>query len=193
MKLNRIFPLVLGCCSAVGVIASASPAHALTWSWSYSGAGVAASGSFTTTTTSSGQLITAISGTRTRTTAPLSTFAITSTAPTTFNSADNIVSGTFPHLTTRGFSFRVPIGSVFAPWNVNIRRTATGWEEFRTRGGSTAITAVNFSATPIPFNIPGGATIPSVGGLFALGLMRKMKKKIASNTCIANPVTKVVS
>ncbi|MBF2005164.1 MAG: hypothetical protein IGS49_06770 [Chlorogloeopsis fritschii C42_A2020_084] len=192
MKLSHIFPLVLGC-SAVGIVASTSPAHALTWSWSYSGVGVAASGSFTTTTTGSGEQITALSGSRSRTIGPLSTFAITSAVPTAFNGADNIVSGIPPHLSNAGFSFQVPIGSATAIWNVNIRRTATGWQEFRQRGTSTVATAVNFSATPIPFDIPGGAAIPSVGGLFALGLMRKMKKKIASNTCIANPVTKVVS
>jgi hypothetical protein len=191
MKLSRIFPLVLGC-SAVGIVASTSPAHALTWSWSYSGAGVAASGAFTTSTTGSGELITALSGTRSRTIAPLSTFAITSAVPTGFNGADNIVSGLSPYLTTNGFSFQVPIGNIGTIWNVNVRRTATGWLETRTRGATTQTTVVNFSATPIPFDIPGGAAIPSVGGLFALGLMRKMKKKIASNAPIANPATKVV-
>ncbi|WP_414529618.1 hypothetical protein [Nodularia chucula] len=35
------------------------------------------------------------------------------------------------------------------------------------------------NATPVPFDIPGGATIPTVGSLFALALMRKARKKMA--------------
>ncbi|WP_413171632.1 hypothetical protein [Anabaena azotica] len=51
------------------------------------------------------------------------------------------------------------------------------------------------TATPdasVPFDIPGGATMPTVGSLFALALMRKVKKSIASKTHIANPVTTTV-
>ncbi|RUS98283.1 hypothetical protein DSM107003_13710 [Trichormus variabilis SAG 1403-4b] len=47
--------------------------------------------------------------------------------------------------------------------------------------------------TAVPFDIPGGATIPTVGSLFALALMRKAKKSIASKNRIANPVNTVVS
>ncbi|MBD2694026.1 hypothetical protein [Anabaena catenula] len=49
------------------------------------------------------------------------------------------------------------------------------------------------AATPVPFDIPGGATIPAVGSLFALALMRKAKKSLASKTRIASPVNTVVS
>ncbi len=39
-------------------------------------------------------------------------------------------------------------------------------------------------ATPVPFDIPGGATIPTVGSLFALGLIRQAKKRLAvKKTC----------
>jgi len=47
--------------------------------------------------------------------------------------------------------------------------------------------------TPVPFDIPGGATIPAVGGLLALGLMRKARKSLASNTRISKPISEVVS
>ncbi|MBD2569571.1 hypothetical protein [Anabaena lutea] len=58
------------------------------------------------------------------------------------------------------------------------------------------IQSITFTASPtaaVPFNIPGGATIPTVGSLFALALMRKAKKSLASKTPIANPVETVVS
>lgn len=38
---------------------------------------------------------------------------------------------------------------------------------------------VGVGTTPVPFDIPGGATIPTVGSLFALGAMRIVKKKMA--------------
>ncbi|WP_071191216.1 hypothetical protein [Trichormus sp. NMC-1] len=54
--------------------------------------------------------------------------------------------------------------------------------------------ATELPQAEVPFdNIPGGATIPTVGGLFALGLMRKAKKSIASKSRLANPVTGTVS
>lgn len=49
------------------------------------------------------------------------------------------------------------------------------------------------SISTVPFNIPGGATIPAVGGLLALGLMRKARKSLASNTRISRPISEVVS
>jgi hypothetical protein len=47
------------------------------------------------------------------------------------------------------------------------------------------------SPATVPFDIPGGATIPAVGSLLALGAMRKARKSIASKTRIANPVVAV--
>ncbi|MFM2063349.1 MAG: hypothetical protein RLZZ507_3019 [Cyanobacteriota bacterium] len=47
-------------------------------------------------------------------------------------------------------------------------------------------------ATPVPFDIPGGATIPTVGSLFALTLMRKAKKRMALKTSITSSVEKAI-
>jgi hypothetical protein len=44
-------------------------------------------------------------------------------------------------------------------------------------GGTIIFTAAG--TTAVPFDIPGGATIPSVGTLLALGAMRKAKKNLA--------------
>jgi hypothetical protein len=47
--------------------------------------------------------------------------------------------------------------------------------------------------TAVPFDIPGGATIPTMGGLFALGLMRQAKKKIALKNSLSKSVTHTVN
>ncbi|MEH2364418.1 hypothetical protein [Nostoc sp.] len=49
------------------------------------------------------------------------------------------------------------------------------------------------SVSIVPFDIPGGGTIPAVGGLLALGLMRKARKSLASNTRISEPISEMVS
>ncbi len=46
-------------------------------------------------------------------------------------------------------------------------------------GAGTNLFATYAIATPVPFNIPGGATIPTFGSLFALGAMRKVRKYTA--------------
>ncbi|WP_143046363.1 hypothetical protein [Trichormus sp. NMC-1] len=56
-----------------------------------------------------------------------------------------------------------------------------------------SFSAVATEVVPVPFDIPGGATIPVAGSLLALGAMRKVKKSIALKTRIANPVTTTVS
>jgi hypothetical protein len=48
------------------------------------------------------------------------------------------------------------------------------------------------AATPVPFDIPGGATIPTVGSLFALGLMRQAKKRLALKKLVVNSGETVV-
>ncbi|WP_071188866.1 carbohydrate binding domain-containing protein [Trichormus sp. NMC-1] len=49
------------------------------------------------------------------------------------------------------------------------------------------------ASTPVPFDIPGGATIPTVGSLFALGLMRQAKKRLTAKKLVVNPVETVAS
>ncbi|MEH2192234.1 MAG: hypothetical protein V7K98_06160 [Nostoc sp.] len=62
-----------------------------------------------------------------------------------------------------------------------------------TSGGTRRFDMVtaNGNAIAVPFDTPGGATIPTVGSLVALGAMIKVRKTIASK--IANPVTSAVS
>jgi hypothetical protein len=77
--------------------------------------------------------------------------------------------------------------------------TAQGVDPFAISlsGNGQSLGDTQFQLTPtaaaVPFDIPGGATIPSVGALLALGAMRKARKSIASKTRLANPVCASVS
>ncbi len=44
--------------------------------------------------------------------------------------------------------------------------------------GSSTFTVNNVNITAVPWDIPGGATIPALGGVFALGVMRKLTKRV---------------
>jgi hypothetical protein len=62
------------------------------------------------------------------------------------------------------------------------------------QGGFGTIGAVVPSVVAaVPFDIPGGATIPTLGSLLALGPMRKVRKNIALKTRLANPATETIS
>lgn len=79
-----------------------------------------------------------------------------------------------------------PPTSNYAPTSGSSYGVAGTWRfDTVTANGDT------FSATPVPFDIPGGTTIPTVGSLLALGAMRKARKTIASK--IASPAISVVS
>lgn len=56
---------------------------------------------------------------------------------------------------------------------------------------ASAVYAVVSTATPVPFDIS-PATIPTVGSLFVLLLMRKAKQGLVLKTAIADPVETVV-
>ncbi|MFK0729841.1 MAG: hypothetical protein ACFKPT_26680 [Gloeotrichia echinulata GP01] len=73
----------------------------------------------------------------------------------------------------------------YTSWFGNVLNNGT-WGFY----GSSPIASNRYYAivsTPVPIhNIPGGATIPSLATLLALGAMRKAKKSIASKTRIAS-------
>ncbi|WP_414530596.1 hypothetical protein [Nodularia chucula] len=51
----------------------------------------------------------------------------------------------------------------------------------------------NFVSQDIPFDIPGGATIPTIGAVLALGLMRKAKKSLALKAQMSQNISSKVS
>ncbi|WP_353932974.1 carbohydrate binding domain-containing protein [Okeanomitos corallinicola TIOX110] len=59
--------------------------------------------------------------------------------------------------------------------------------------GGTYLDNVSLTgATAVPFDVPGGATIPTVGSLFALGLMRQAKKRLAVKKVVVDSGDTVV-
>jgi hypothetical protein len=175
MKLSGIVPLV-GCMfTAVGILASTSPAHALTYNWSFDGL-ANTGGSFDLDST--GTLIQDWSG-------QVNGVTITALSATgSYNGNDNA----YP-LTSNGVSFST------ASINYNLYFTNSTYELDGTDslGSVTSYYGAFTTNAPssVPFNIPGGATIPTVGSLLALGAMRKARKSIASKTRSANPVVRV--
>ncbi|MEH2162197.1 MAG: hypothetical protein V7K38_14425 [Nostoc sp.] len=88
------------------------------------------------------------------------------------------------------FAFRLV--SAFDPNTGNTSYTPTSGAIYASAGTRRFdLVTANGDAIAVPFDTPGGATIPTVGSLVALGAMIKVRKTIASK--IANPVTSAVS
>ncbi|BAZ30258.1 hypothetical protein NIES4074_27140 [Cylindrospermum sp. NIES-4074] len=88
-------------------------------------------------------------------------------------------------------SFRLRLGDSSFP--LNFLAASTSSDLFANASGNSLRSpsvigndsSVIYTVVPsadVPFDIPGGAAIPSFGGLFALGIIRKVRKNIASKT-----------
>jgi hypothetical protein len=192
MKLSRILPLVVGS-AAAGVFASVAPAHALSITFNLNPTAL-----FNTGLTATG----------------IATFDDSLLIPST-----NFVSLVLGPQVLQGFSFNVSNGESFNLTSISAWQLTTdpsnnvvdlnffngngsnggflqAFSPLTVRYSSTSGISELFLFAPtaaVPFDIPGGATIPTVGSLFALALMRKAKKSLASKTRITNPVNTVVS
>jgi hypothetical protein len=195
MKLSRILPLVVG-----GILASsASSAQALDFNFSINNV----SGFGNTPGTLTGQVLgLANSGTSAATniritSAPaalglpgspflLSTW-ITPTAIPGLG-ATNSFTVTGGNLTSASFLVNNGAGKIFLLNSIASGSIPAGSNGILSGTASTGNLGGFGGATytSVPFDIPGGATIPAVGGLFALGLMRKAKKSLALRTSIAD-------
>jgi len=184
---SRILPLVLG--SAAVVLASNAPARALTWNWSVAdSSGGSGSGTFTTTGT------TAIANTQYTVTGVTGTYngQTLSSTPGTYLGPDNILewdgsSGFLTDhngITVNGTSNDLNIYSTsastttFDPINTVI---------YSTNFSKYSLTSANLtpvSSSAVPFEVPSGATIPALGSLLTLGVMRKARKFTSNNFSI---------
>jgi hypothetical protein len=198
MKLSHILPLVV-VSAAAGVLATTSPADALTWNLNNVTFtdGATATGSFDYNAGSFSNVnITVQQG--------ASTFATFNTGNVVTvdgggneSSASNLwvkypgfgaqevrfsISGSFADTLTP--TFNLVANGLWGPGD-----TYYGLSEFQRIGLASGSVTTN----AVPFDIPGGATIPSVGALLALGAMRKARKSIASKTRLANSVCASVS
>lgn len=207
MKISLILPFVVGS-AAAGVLASISPAQALSWDLTYTYYNLSLSGKFsrlTLTTTDTAPdangfyQITSLTGTQFR-----GSNATISLLPVNYSQGNNNLfnplgrwnGSPYPVAGFEGIAYYVVTGS----FSQTIRMLVNNDELVEKWVGSSnldgyiqSVTVVATPAAPVPFDIPGGATIPTVGSLLALGAMRKIKKSIALKTRIANPVTTTVS
>ncbi|WGV28988.1 hypothetical protein [Halotia branconii] len=188
MKLFRILPLIFSSVSA-SILASTSPAHAITWNFSISGSGGNYTGTFDTTGNTGSQKYTNLSFTNVGsgivyTQDPNDTYrTIQFNAPNIFTAGTQLRGvnsaflntsnygrnfGNFQTGTTSGTGYQVFISSVEYYTNPSSSVSSLG-------SGT-----MSYSTAAVPFDMPGGSTIPVLGGLLALGLMRKVRKSIAS-------------
>jgi len=157
------------------------------------GSSISANGTFTTTDVASGgnYTITGITGT-------VGGDTITSLlAPGSTGSNDNLISTT-GNLDFNGFSF----GTNGSPqyWNLFLDNSST-YKLLNSTSAGTGITgttsdttgtftAISTTSSAVPFEIPFGATIPAIGSVLALGVMRKARKS-TSNTFSITTTEKV--
>jgi len=197
MKLFRILPLVVGS-AAAGILVSTSPAHALNFTFTFTGSD---------SNTVSGTIY----GLQDNATSAASDVVATSTSNPNLqtylgsyiNNLDSrgVNSGTVAGGVLTAFTFfsnRINNGGTGEylllgnnSYSYNYLGNGNSLATYNT-GGFAGINNPSASAT-VPFDIPGGATIPALGSLLALGGMRKVRKSIASKTRIANFVTATVS
>jgi hypothetical protein len=189
MKLSQILPLVVGS-AAAGVFASTSPAHALdfNFSWTDSTNGYGVSGTVYGLVDNSTSAATQVFG---QSNVPGDTGWMFTNPYSGFNSF-TVTNGTITSYLWLSDQNNQRMQLV-SPNSGN-----GGYHGYYTFGGTEVTTYFssepNFGQTAaVPFDIPGGATIPSVGALLALGAMRKARKSIASKTRLANPVCASVS
>ncbi|WGV28994.1 hypothetical protein [Halotia branconii] len=203
MKLSHIFSLVVG----AAILASTSPANALNFNFTISSGSKTASGT--------------IYGLSDNATSSASQVIVTSTNSTALQTpywlGVNFLGLSQNTAYTRENSFTVAGGVITNAHFLVYSNDSTarllmlnpansssynGFNFFGNCGaadcvssGFSGFTGVTYSAASaaVPLEIPGGATIPSLGGLFALGVMRKARKSVASKTHLANPVTATVS
>ncbi|MEH2382764.1 MAG: hypothetical protein V7K27_28415 [Nostoc sp.] len=178
--------------AAVSIAAFPSSAHALDFNWSFSN--VTGSTSGTVTGTVNGLVEGANSGgppaVVTVTSAPLAASAGLGTY--TFSDGTFTVTGgniTFADWHGAFGSNNLFLGTNAGGGTYYPQLADTGFNIANSNPGAS----VSFTSAAVPFDIPGGATIPAVGGLLALGLMRKARKSLASNTRFSEPIREMVS
>lgn len=189
MKLLGILPLVVGS-AAAGILVSTFPAQALTWTLQnvQFDDGATATGSFDYDSVNN--ILNASSIIISSPTAGTRNFSDPdnnpiSLSPTSFSLASN----------DQFLTLRLDFSSALlntTPANTTISLfTTSGYgandsvDKFTL--ASSSVISSDVPSSGVPFDIPGGATIPTVGSLLALGVMRKVKKSIASKTRLTNP------
>lgn len=204
MKLFRVVPVLIG--SAAAIFASTTPANALSFSFNIPNQSGSESGSVTGvivlpdanpigTTSNAASSITINSAPG----ALASLNGLQLVGNPNFNGGVNsfdytptdiqLVDFTASSVANNNFgsnflSFRLRRGDPNSPLNFLAASTASGASLTSPSviGNDTSVIYTVIPSADVPFDIPGGAAIPSFGGLFALGVIRKVRKNIASKT-----------
>lgn len=211
MKLGHISALIGAATVALGIAAFPSSAHALTYSWdiNLSVNGYTATGQIYTDTNTPNQVLQSSNFT---------SYTINLINGSTSDTLTGTIAGSLGtaglKINSTGSSLDLPNLGSFQAVDIsnsngsrlyfgypnasgsipNLLITLAGVGSSGTGTTSDLAGSNTFAtATPVPFEIPGGATIPSIGALLALGAIRGVRKSIASNTRIANPVCETVS
>ncbi|NET70321.1 MAG: hypothetical protein F6K62_04705 [Sphaerospermopsis sp. SIO1G2] len=194
---KHLVSLLVSAAAAGSILTNISPAQALVWNLdnvTY-GFGGSASGQFdydAATDTYSNIAINATVGTFNLSFNSSDIVPGTASSTTLFLEQDTLSPGNNRYQGIR-LTFQDPLTDT-PGITVNLD-TDTGQSVFYTSSGpnntgtGNRLDAANGSSiSSVPFDIPGGATIPTVGSLFALGLMRQMKKKMAARNITSNPI-----
>ncbi|WP_353932781.1 hypothetical protein WJM97_09400 [Okeanomitos corallinicola TIOX110] len=181
MKLSHVISLIVGSCTTAILASGLSSAQALEFNFAYSYPSGNASGILTTSDQAVDigggdfyYVITSISGQR---------GANTINRIANGGGSDNLISATAPfHPTERGFSFSTnSLGSGSADgvgvYKVSKQGNSIFEEQLIPPSDPSPVNLVITPVTVVPFNIPGGASIPTIGSLLSIALMGKFKKK----------------
>ena len=198
MKLSRILPLMVGGAIAGMVVIVASPANAIVFNFSFDNEEGAVNGTVEGTielpdgdgtfSATSISITSAPSGLGY--TLPVNPLLLDLQFNNSFTvSGGSITSSNYAAQTNSSSLFTlgtgVGLGSQFSSNGTNASGSGVADLDSSTLVYSSAPTAV-------PFDTPGGQAIATFGSLFALGLMRKAKKRLVAKKLVVNPVETVV-
>ncbi len=180
MKLTPIIAGLIGSATVATTIFSSSPAHALTWTLNnftfsdlttFSRPDDTVTGSFDYDGVSTISNVNIISTTNNVSTV-INTGAVVTPPVGNRNYLFGSISGTYVRLVfNSSLPSAIPNFTTVSPLTSAIYT------------GNTAVSG-NVSSVGVPFEIPGGATIPALGSILALGAMRKIRKSTATNALI---------
>jgi hypothetical protein len=189
MKLSRLLPLVVGGAVAGMVVSGTSPAQALTWNWSATGTGISAGGTFTTNDTPDGSgfyTISAITGNHNGN-------AITIVSPGGVGGNDNLISQSNPQLSFNGIGYTDGGGTYYnIYWDGPQYFSGFNFDNTFGLQNETPVSFTASASAAVPFDTPAGQAIATFGSLFALGLMRKAKKRLAAKKVVLDSVETAV-
>ncbi|WP_353931366.1 hypothetical protein WJM97_01835 [Okeanomitos corallinicola TIOX110] len=189
MKLSRILPLVVGGAVAGMVVSAASPAQALEFNWTITNL-TFADGSTGSGTLTYDDVLGQITDVNINiSSVPLGNISLVAPPSSNIASSSSSVlqifstAGTFEGL-------QLNFSPVLNTANPGI---TAGFYGNTVAGVNSSLTSGTIASAAVPFDTPAGQAMATVGSLFAIGLMRQVKKRLAVKKLVVNPMETVVS